>query len=159
MRTRRETADFVERAPARASVEREVDAPPARVFEVLADAPGWTRWWPHMKRCEWTTPLHAGVGAERLVVVNGLKVHERFVAWEPGVRFGFTFLTVNIPATRAGVELAELIPIDRDRTLLRYTMAVDPYPPLSWLWERARPRVETGLAEGLAGLDGFLAGG
>lgn len=154
---RPETPAFVPQAPVRAVAEREVGATPDRVFEVLADAPSWERWFPNMRSCRYTTAAPYGVGSRRRVQVGPLKVEEEFVAWDPGERWGFTFVDVNLPGARAGVELVELTPVGDDRCHVRYTMAIEPAAlaaPLAGLFTRA---AEKGLRDGLAGLDRYVS--
>lgn len=155
MRTRPETPDFVDRAPLRVVIHQHLTASPDIVFTALADTPNWTAWWPGMTRAEWTSTQHGGLGAERRVNVRGLKVQERFIAWDPGERWGFTFLGTNVPLARAGVELVELTP-DGAGTNLRYTMALEPPRFLGPVIRALRSRFETGIGEGVAGLDRYL---
>ena len=157
MSTRPETPDFVERAPIRAVAEREVGATPDRVFEVLADAPSWERWFPNMKRCRWLTEPPHGVGSRRRVRVGPLEVTEEFVLWEPGQVWGFTFLDVNLPGAKAGVERVDLTPVGDDRCHVRYTMAIEPLPVLSLLGGPFKVGAEKGLRDGLKGLDTYVS--
>ena len=157
MGVRPETPDFVDRAPIRAVAEREVGATPDRVFEVLADAPSWERWFPNMKRCRYTTPAPHGVGSRRKVQVGPLKVEEEFVLWEPGKVWGFTFRDVNLPGAKAGVERVELTPVGDDRCHVRYTMAIEPLPLLAPLGGPFTAAAEKGLRDGLQGLDEYVS--
>ncbi len=125
--TRPEALDFVQRAPVRVVAEERVAASPQACFAVLADTPTWNEWFPQVTRCDWTSEPPHGVGSTRRVSVRGWVVDERFIAWDPGERWGFTFLATNVPTVRAGVELCELTR-DGTGTLLRYTMAIEPLP-------------------------------
>jgi uncharacterized protein YndB with AHSA1/START domain len=154
---RPETIDFLDRAPTKVVVERDVDAPPERVFEVLADTPSWPQWFPSVRVARWTSGDNGGVGSTRFVDAAGLKVHERFIAWEPGRRWAFTFLRTNVPLARAGVECADLEPLDSGRTRVRYTMALELRRPVSWLAGRFAERARSGIADGLDGLAAFLS--
>lgn len=155
MRTRPETVEFVAHAPMTVVVERDLAAPPAAVFDVLADAPSWTEWWPGMTVAEWTSADRGGVGSTRRVRVRGLEVHERFIAWDPGERWGFTFERTNLPLARAGVELVELAPTT-DGTHVRYTMALQPPRLMGALVRTVAPRFQAGIRDGVDGLARYL---
>jgi uncharacterized protein YndB with AHSA1/START domain len=156
VRSRPETPDFVDRAPLVIRAERTMPHTPERIFEALADTPSWKRWWPSLTIAEWTSAQEGGVGATRRVRVRGLEVHERFIAWEPGRRWGFTFLETNVPFARAGVELVELDP-DDDGTRVTYRMAVEPPRLLGVVLRLIRGGIRGGIEDGLAALDAHLA--
>lgn len=153
---RPETVRFTATAPLRIAATREVGAGPDRVFATLADTSSWPRWFPGLDAARWTSQAPFGVGSTRVVEVGPLEVEERFIVWEPQERFGFTFVATNLPGTRAGVELVELVPIRPGRTRVAYTMALEPVglPPL--LGRRIAPVGRLALARGLAGLDRYL---
>ena len=154
--TRPETADFAGHAPVRIVTEQELSATPEDVFDTLADAPSWMQWFPGMRHASWITPPPHDVGAQRRVDVSGLRVTEEFVAWERPHRWGFTFRSVNIPFTRAGVELAELSPTAAGGTHVRYTMALDPPVAVRALAPLLAPAIRRSLRQGLRGLDRYL---
>src|SRR5439155_25970150 len=82
---------FTNESPFRFENEAVAEAPPDRVFAVLADAPGWPRWCKDFKKAEWTTAAPPGVGSTREVKMrDGLGARERMLAWEPGRRFAFS---------------------------------------------------------------------
>lgn len=151
-----QTVDFIERATMRAVAEREVAATPQRVFEVLADVESWPQWFPNLSEATWLTEAPHGVGSRRRVRVGPLKVEEEFIVWEPGERWGFTFVDVNLGGSKAGVELVELTPVGDDRTHVRYTMAIEPSGLLKPLTGPFRAGAEKGLRDGLEGLDAYL---
>ncbi|MTV27457.1 SRPBCC family protein [Nitriliruptoraceae bacterium ZYF776] len=153
---RPETSAFVATAPLRAHASRQVPAAPDEVFAVLADAPGWSRWFPGLSSATWTSPAPHGVGSTRTVRVGPARVDERFVVWEPGARFGFTFTGSNLPVARAGVELVELVDIGDGRTRVSYTMAVEPFGVPRPLGRLATPVLAATIARGLAGLERHL---
>lgn len=158
-RCRPETVAFATRAPLRATVVRELSADPTRVFGVLADAESWPRWFPGLRAARWTSPDPYDVGATRQVTLGPLKVDEEFIVWEPGERFAFTFTETNLPGTRAGVELVELVGLPSDRTRLSYTFAVEPVGLPSALGASLAPAVRTLIGRGLAGMERELAAG
>lgn len=80
------TASFVVRAL--------TSAPPAHVFALLADAPGWVGWaGPTVPQARWEAGTPAGVGAVRRVGAGPLSVREQVVVHEPPEAFSYVLLT------------------------------------------------------------------
>ncbi|MEX0836179.1 MAG: SRPBCC family protein [Nitriliruptor sp.] len=156
---RPETVAFTATAPLRVTATREIIAGPDRIFAALADASSWPRWFPGLDQARWTSPEPHGMGSTREVKVGPLRVVEEFIAWEPGVRFGFTFESTNLPGTRAGVELVELLPVTAHRTRVSYTMALEPVGLPARLAPPLKPVMRAAIGRGLAGLDRYLAQG
>ena len=157
-RLREETTDFIDRAPVVIAAARNIDAPPQTVFDVLADTPGWTEWFPGMSTARWTSLPPHGVGSTRHVRVGPLRVDEIFIAWDPPSAWGFTFTAANVPGLRAGVELAELVPLADGRTHVRYRMALDVSRALAALQPVLGPAVRRTLDQGLAALERHVRG-
>lgn len=153
---RPETVAFTATAPLRISASRTIAASPDRIFAALADAGSWARWFPGLREARWTSPRPYGVGSSREVRVGPLTVAEEFIAWEPGQRFAFTFVSTNLPGTRAGVELVELIDLGDGRTRVAYTMAIEPLGVPRRLAGAAAPVGRVAVGRGLAGLDRYL---
>jgi uncharacterized protein YndB with AHSA1/START domain len=156
-RCRPETVAFTSTAPLRSTVTREVGASPDRVFEVLADTDSWSRWFPGLHAATWTSTAPHGVGSTRQVRLGPLQVDEEFIVWEPGDRFGFTFTDVNLPGTRAGVELVELVPVGAGRTRVAYTIALELLALPPRVTGAAAPVGRLAIGRGLAGLDRHLS--
>lgn len=154
---RPETVAFTATAPLRITATREVGADPEAVFAALADAASWPAWFPGLDEARWTSPAPHGVGATREVKVGPLRVAEEFIVWDPGERIGFTFVSTNLPGTRAGVEIAELVPVRGGRTRVSYTMALEPVGLPARLARPVAPVARLAIGRGLAGLDRYLA--
>ncbi len=151
---RPETTAFTATAPLRTSVVREIDGTPDEVFAVLADADRWSRWFPGLRNTRWTSPPPHGVGSTRQVGLGPLTVDEEFIVWEPGERFAFTFTGANLPGTRAGVELVELVGLEGGgRTRVSYTFAVEPVGLPRVVAARLAPVVAGLVGAGLRGLE------
>jgi hypothetical protein len=155
-RTRPETAHLIDRATRRITARHEIEASAEAIFDRIADAASWVRWFPGMRSCGWLTGPPYGVGSRRRVRVGPLEVDERFIVWERPHRWGFTFLRTNVPLARAGVELVELRPTDRGATAVTYTMALDLPRGLTAPSRLVTLPVATTLQRGLAGLAGDL---
>ena len=155
---RPEGVGFATDAPVRAVATRDLAATPEVVFDTLADAASWPRWFPGMRRCEWLTEPPHQIGSRRRVVVGALRLDERFVVWDRPHRWGFTFEAANLPLAYAGVELIDLEPLDAETTRVRYTMAIEPPRLAAPLARRGTPAIHRTLDGALAGLERHLAG-
>lgn len=75
------------------------DAPPERVFALLADAPSWKRWaGPLIGHASWECegePAPGGVGAIRKVGTWPMFGHEQIVAYEPPSHHAYTMVRGN----------------------------------------------------------------
>lgn len=112
-------------APVRVERAISLAAAPDAVFAVLADHPGWTRWFDGMRRVR--VDDHAeGTGALRTVWVAHTRVQEHFVVWEPVERMVFDIVTASVPGLRAMTEDWTLVPTGHDSTTLHITIAVEP---------------------------------
>jgi uncharacterized protein YndB with AHSA1/START domain len=127
MRPYREvTLDWIATAPLRLRTSARFATSPARVFDALADAAGWPRWFPLMTAACWLRGAPGGIDAVREVSVLGFgRFEERFVAWEPGARFGFTMIAGSSPLAAAIAEDYRLTP-DGDGTRLAWTFGAEP---------------------------------
>jgi len=118
--------DFLESAPLRFVNEVEINAAPEYVFKVLADADSWPAFVRDIRKAQWTSPAPHGVGSTRTVVLTGMTVWEKFIAWEPGKRFTFYIEESTAPLARIVCEDYRLEPAGGGRTVLTYAMACEP---------------------------------
>lgn len=135
-----EDLEFIEQAPLRVSESATISAPPLRVFAAFADTRSWPQWFPLMHRCEWVSDQVECVGAERVVSLYGLGTYrERFLAWDPGVRFAFTMTESSSPLANAVAEDFRMSPVrEGEATRIAWTLAADP----SGLGKLLRPALE-----------------
>lgn len=91
-------------------------APPERVFEVLADSPGWATWFRGMRRVRIDGPA-TGVGALRTVWVGPTRVKEHFIVWEPDRQITFHIVESSSPGLRVMVEDYQITPAAGGATL------------------------------------------
>jgi uncharacterized protein YndB with AHSA1/START domain len=151
-----EDRHFVNNAPNRIVVERRVKAPPARIWELLTDTPGWTKWFPTMTSALSTSDPADGIGSSRRVHVGRLEADEQFIAWEPGQLWAFTIVKTNIPMAKRFTEQVELIP-EGDDTIVRYTGAFEPLAVTRPIARIVEGQVKTAWANGLDGMADHLA--
>ena len=145
---------FVDVSPDKIHGTAVCPAPPARVFEVLADASSWPRWFDDMRQTAWTTPATSGVGAVRKATLGLGTFEERMIAWEPGQRFSFSIDGASVPLAKRVVEDWRLSPENGGaHTRLDWTMHAE----LGWQTKLVKPilvammkrmfkRTSTGLA-------------
>jgi uncharacterized protein YndB with AHSA1/START domain len=119
-------ASFFDDAPFKVVTTAHLEASPDHVFAVFAEPETWPQWFPMMTRAAWTSTQTAGVGAEREVALRAFgQFRERFIAWEPGVRYAFTMIGTTSPLIDAMAEDYRLTP-DAGGTRLDWTIAARP---------------------------------
>lgn len=132
-------------------------APPAVVFAVLADGPGWTRWTAlrHASyECEGDPAPH-GVGAVRIFGAGfGPTSREQVVVFEPDTHFAYRALSGPLPMRdyRADVHLSS----DGDGTAIHWVGSFrSSMPGMGWFIAR----MVRGFAAGLVRESERVAGG
>jgi hypothetical protein len=110
--------EYIETAPYRFENVTLIDAPPARVFEIIAKGEAQKVWFQDFVAIRWTTPATAEVGAEREVELKTTTVRERFLVWEPGKRIAFTIYGITLPIVKEMVEDMVLEPVGDHATRL-----------------------------------------
>jgi len=95
-------------------IEATSTAPIELVFDVITDAPGWSRWNKTIQRAQWEvegTPVPGGVGAVRALGANrGPLSRERIVAYEAPNHQAYEIVSGPMPIKnyRADVQLTSL---------------------------------------------------
>jgi len=153
--TRQEDLTFLERAPLQVQTTHVVAHAPAVVFDALADTPSWPTWFPALRSAAWTSTAPYGIDSTRVVVVGPVRIHERFIAWEPGRQWGFTVTSTSPSVVRALVEVADLDDLGDGSTRITYTLAAEPVLP-RLVARRLGPGVGVGLKRGMIGLGHHL---
>ena len=105
-------------------------APPEKVFEVLADGAGWSRWAGPMVMKSWWeregTPAPGGVGAIRALGSKRVGSREEIVAYEPPKHLAYTILKgLPVRDYRADVYLTA----DGDGTRIEWSGVFTPKVP------------------------------
>jgi hypothetical protein len=148
---------FFRTAPAVIPAVVELDAPPARVWEVLGSDAMWS-WAPIIDDVRWSSPLPRTAGAVRYLKLFWLvTLEEEFYRWDDAA-LRATF-RVTAQSRRVFDGLAEdfaLTPLDGGaRTRLTWTMAVAPRglpaPPKALI-----PLLAKGNAQAIAGIRTIL---
>jgi uncharacterized protein YndB with AHSA1/START domain len=112
------------------TLEREIDAPPEAVFDVLTDHRRYAELTP-LRRSELERegePAPNGVGAVRVLRAVGPPLREEVIAYERPSRFSYTVLS-GLPV-RDHVGTAELTPAEGGSTRLVYAVRTEPTVPL-----------------------------
>lgn len=117
--------DWIARAPEVVKVSARLAAPPPAVFAALADAAGWTRWFPLMTSAAYVDS-GGGLGREREVSLVGLgRFRERFIAWDEGHRYAFTVVASSATLMKRFAEDYRLTAEDGG-TRFEWTMGAEP---------------------------------
>ena len=111
---------FIESAPYRFQNVVLIDAPPARVFAIVATGEAQKDWFQDFVANRWTSAVH-DVGAEREVELKLLTVKERFLVWEPGKRLAFTVYGITLPLLHAMIEDLSFEPVGERATRFTWT--------------------------------------
>jgi uncharacterized protein YndB with AHSA1/START domain len=120
-----------EQAPVQIRHELVLPAPPAQVFDVLADSARWPTWFKGMRRVRIDGPA-TGVGALRTVWVGPTRVQEHYIVWEPGHRITFHVVRSSAPGLRVMVEDYQISP-HPGGSKLTITVGVEAKGPFRWL--------------------------
>lgn len=110
---------FIDTAPY--SVKNEIVLPleSDAVFHILATHP-WENWFDGILLSRWLTDAPHGLNSRREVELARTSIKERFIAWEEGHRFSFSFEEMTFPFTNKMIEDIILEPLDNYQTKLRY---------------------------------------
>ena len=105
-------------------------APPEKVFEVLADGAGWSRWAGPMVMKSWWeregTPAPGGVGAIRALGSKRVGSREEIIAYDPPTHLAYTILKgLPVRDYRADVHLTP----DGDGTRIEWRGVFTPKLP------------------------------
>lgn len=131
--------DYIDEAPLQFINTVELNAPPAAVFESLADTEAWLRWFPDMKSAAWQG--EAGAGTDRLVTVGSMQICEHFTVWREPYQMAFYVRETTLPFAK---KMVENYIIEETASGSRFTYAVGMQLrfPLSLVKFAARPKFE-----------------
>jgi uncharacterized protein YndB with AHSA1/START domain len=118
--------NFVKTASIRFVNKVELAASPERVFKALEAEDSWSRWFKTIKSVKWSSPEPHGIGSTRTLAFKGMTAYEKFIVWEPGIRFTFYLTSMSAPFASAFCEDFQLEPSDGGKTNLTYTVACEP---------------------------------
>jgi hypothetical protein len=126
--------DFFTSAPQKSSSHEIINATPDRIFDHFEDASSWPRWAMPITKVVWTSPKPYTTGSTRTVHMRGgLVGYEEFLAYDRGRHMAFRFNKVSKPGIDAFAENYLLTPLDSDRTLVEWTMAMSSSGPAATL--------------------------
>jgi uncharacterized protein YndB with AHSA1/START domain len=139
------------------TVERQatIAAPPDRVWSVLADFPGISRWAPDVDHSCAMTDRHDGLGAVRRVQTGRTTLVETVREWEPGSRLAYG-ITGLPPVVRSVVTSWTLegvgSPAVRTEVTVRTDVDAGPRPPQRLIAKVVARKFGSAADEMLAGL-------
>ena len=123
---------FADSAPWTFDMVGTIDAPVDRVWATFTDNASWANWFDGCTSCESTSSPADGIGSTRTIRVSGLKVDERFIAWEPQRLWAFTVINLRpVGLAISMVERATFSELGGTHTRIDYRVAIAPR-----LWAR-----------------------
>jgi len=122
---RRETLDFLTRAPKRWAFEAWIPAPVEVVFDAISADPSTWRWFPGFSSGRYESAPPYGVGTIRRIRVRAGVYRETIIAWDRPTRWAYRVDTTSAPIAKALVEEWALRD-DAGGSVVRWTFAIDP---------------------------------
>lgn len=145
--------EFVAAAPVRLLFDREMSAPPERVFRALAeDVTGWSQWFGTVTLAR---PLDGGAGRE-IRLLGGARFRETVLVTKAPEVYAYRVDVTNVPGARALAEEWRLVPAGTG-TRIRWTMAADGTAPFRLALGAARPGLAGSFRSAVTSLDRRLA--
>jgi carbon monoxide dehydrogenase subunit G len=117
---------FLETAPKRWVIEREVAAPIADVWRLYTDATTWSRWFPGVAWARYRGEPPYGVGTVREAMVRKHRFEETMLAWEDRRIWAYRIDRCGAPLADAQLESTEFSSTSNGDTRLRWVIACDP---------------------------------
>ncbi|MEL6185168.1 MAG: SRPBCC family protein [Myxococcota bacterium] len=115
---------FVEQAPVRFTVERELPCTPERLFEIFEDAEAWTKW-AGLKFVTWTSEKPYGAGTTRTVGVGPIEIDEVFFTFDRGERMSFYVASGTTQLLAAFAEDYRVRAVGTDRCHFSWSFGVE----------------------------------
>src|SRR4051795_5067065 len=94
-------ASFFDTAPMRFVNAVDLNASPEKVFAFFADSDSWPKWFPAIRKAQWTSEKPYGVGSTRTGWLPPTSVDEHFFRWEPNRRCSFYATGTSAPMAHA----------------------------------------------------------
>jgi len=128
----------------------EIAAPPANVWQHVADHVAWPEWFPVLDTVE-VTGAPAGIGGKRKVTSKRLPLHEEFTAWTEGEQFAFAVVKSPLAFVAA---LAEDVRIEPTGTgcIVTYRQGIEAKRGFGWLAKAALQNLDADTATALTNL-------
>ncbi len=114
-------------APVKARVEMQIAAPPAKVWDLLIDAPNWPRWCPQIESV--TAPGELAMGTQFVWKSGGTTIHSEVHLVEPDRRLSWT--GISYPARAVHVWELKATPDGGTLVTVKESMTG---PLMKWLY-------------------------
>jgi hypothetical protein len=123
------TLEFLEHAPKRWVFEANVDAPRSATFAAISADPKTWKWFPGINGGGYSGKMPPGVGTIREARMGPAVYRETILAWDEPERWVYRVDEMTVPMAHALVEEWLVTPNDdEDRSVVRWTFAIDPKP-------------------------------
>lgn len=151
--------EFLESAPHKFVFEAEVDAPRKDVWAAIsADPSTWTNWFPGLDEGGYEGDGPPGVGTLRQIRMGDSRYRETMLAWDEPSRWAYRVDESTDPVAKALVEDWR-IEDHGDRSIVRWTFAVDPGPQLADAIEVAESVIGDVFRQAMTNLSERLSSG
>ncbi len=147
---RKESPEWIDGAPLVFSNSVEIAAPPADVWQHVADHVGWSEWFPALDKVE-VTGAPAGIGGKRRVTSKRLPLDEEFTAWTENEQFAFAVVKSPLIFLAVLAEDVRLEPTDAG-TRVTYRQGIEAKKGFGWLAKAALGSLDGSTAEALTNL-------
>jgi len=149
--------EFLDSAPHKFMFEAEVDAPAKNVWAAIsADPSTWTEWFPGLDEGSYEGDGLPGVGTRRQIRIGESRYRETMLAWDEPARWAYRVDESTDPVAHALVEDWR-IEDHGDRSIVRWTFAVDPGPQLADAIEVAESVIGDVFRQAMANLSEHLS--
>ena len=153
---RLESPEWIDGADIVFSSSLDFDAPPASVWERIADHVAWVDWFPTLDKVE-ITGAPAGIGGRRRVTVKRLGLDEEFTAWTENEQFAFAIVRSPFFFVDAFAEDVRIEPV-ADGCRVTYRQGIAAKRGFGWLAKAGFRQLPKDTAAALQNLQAIVEG-
>ena len=138
----------------RIHAEVTVSAAPSTVFALITRPELLVRWSADTRRARWLAGA-GGLGHRRQRELQGMRVRERFIVWEPGRRCTYAVESATLPLVHGMVEDIQLVEVSPGVTLVSWSVHLRPTAAVRFAEPLLRSSVQRALHRGLTRLQRY----
>jgi uncharacterized protein YndB with AHSA1/START domain len=149
--------DFLNAAPHRFVFEANIPASKEAVFGAISADPSTWTWWPGHDEGSYETPPPHGVGSRRHMRMGDNWYRETILAWDEPTRWAYR-VDESAGAVIDGLVEEWVVEGDGDRSIVRWTFAVEPSADVAEGFAAAKTMIGDMFDQAMANLGKQLAG-